>query len=93
MGALAQAYRVGAFPLDDPAKHNDWRTELDTWLAHLGRAVYPNAPFRLGLVGFDTSGEIRATEIARDGIPKKRHMGVLAPNDDDLEWYPRNEPK
>jgi len=89
MSALGSVYGVGGFPFDS-GDHESWRVPLEEWLANIGRRIFSRAPFRLGLVGFETSGEIRASELL-GGIPKQRRMGLLVPRDDGLEWLPRNE--
>jgi hypothetical protein len=40
------------------------RRPLDDWLAELGRHVYEDVRFRLGLVGMEVSGEICAGQLA-----------------------------
>lgn len=58
MGTLGSVYPVGAFPLDGN-DYGSWRVELDSWLTTLGNQVFASAPFRLGLVGFETSRTLR----------------------------------
>ncbi len=88
MGALGYVYPVCAFPFDEE-NHEAWRRELDAWLVHLGRQVFNTAPFRLGLVGFETSGELRADDILRAGVPAKRPYAFLVPTPDGLVLHDR----
>jgi len=90
MSALGTAFPVGGFPFDSE-DHEAWRAIVDTWLRDLGRNLFQTAPFRLGLVGFETSGVLRAAEIANSGLPQSRHAGLLVPTGDAVEWHPRTE--
>jgi len=90
MSALGHAFPVGGFPFDD-GSHEIWRHLLDSWLADLGRTLFRLAPYRLGLVGFETSGDLRAADVASSGVPQRRYMGVLAPSNGALEWHRRTE--
>ncbi len=90
MGALSYAYPVGGFPFDG-ADHEPWRFQLDAWLADLGREIFNTAPFRLGLIGFETSGEVYAQDILKSGIPTQRWCGLLVPTAGKLVWHPRSQ--
>jgi hypothetical protein len=90
MSALGHAYPVGGFPFDR-ANHESWRTSVDVWLADIGRRVFREAPFRIGLVGFETSGAINAADLVTAGIPDRRHFGLLVPSRDGLTWHRRNQ--
>ena len=90
MSALGTAFPVGGFPFDH-ADHAQWRAVIDAWLGDLGRNIFLHAPYRLGLVGFETSGDLRAADLARSGVPQTRYMGLLVPNGDVVEWLPRTE--
>lgn len=79
MGALASVYPVGGFPFESSGS-DSWRDELDAWLIDLGQWVFAAAPFRLGLVGFETSGELYAADVFASGVPAKRHCAVLVPS-------------
>jgi hypothetical protein len=65
---------VGGNPFGDFDESLQWRRALDDWLAELGRHVYENVRFRLGLVGMEVSGEIYAGQLA-SGVPTTRVYG------------------
>ena len=88
MGTLGNFYPVGAFPFDGD-DHDFWRVELDSWLAKLGTEVFSAAPFRLGLVGFETSGDLNASDVLAGGVPSKRDYAVLVPTAGGLLLHPR----
>jgi hypothetical protein len=90
MSALANVYTVGGFPFDS-ANHESWRIPLDNWLVDIARRIFPRAPFVLGLVGFETSGNIHAAGLAASGVPSMRYEGLLVPVAGALEWHPRTE--
>lgn len=90
MSALGHAFPVGGFPFDGGG-HETWRGLLDTWLADLGRNLFQLVPYRLGLVGFETSGDLRAADVASSGIPKTRYVGLLVPSNGTVEWHTRTE--
>ncbi|MDQ2645541.1 MAG: hypothetical protein M3020_17115 [Myxococcota bacterium] len=90
MSALGTAFPVGGFPFDND-DHHRWRAIVDTWLGDLGRYIFQHSPYRVGLVGFETSGALRAADLAESGIPQSRCMGVLVPSVDAVEWHPRTE--
>ncbi len=89
MGALATAYPVGGYPFEpDVVSSHVWRSVLDPWLVEIGRRVYDHVPYRLGLVGFEVSAEVCASEIAQTGIPVQHYPGLLWPTSGKLTYYP-----
>ena len=88
MGALGSVYPVRGFPFDE-GDHGSWQRELDAWLTDLGHEVFGTAPFRIGLIGFETSGELGADDVLKAGVPAKRHCAVLIPNASTLVLHPR----
>jgi hypothetical protein len=90
MGALSQAYPVGAFPFDDGLPL-DWRDPMHDWLRSVGEWVYTSVPFRLGLIGWDAGSELLASVIEAHGIPATRYDGILWPEGQQLSWYPPTE--
>ena len=88
MGTLGNVYPVGAFPFDVD-DHELWRVELDSWLTKLGTEVFTAAPFRLGLVGFETSGDLYASDVLTGGVPANRDYAVLVPTAGGLVVHPR----
>jgi hypothetical protein len=92
LGALCRVdRRIGGFPFgpDDGPGSLVWREPLDDWLVEIGRAVFQQVPFELGLVGFETSGEAYARDLAA-GPPAERWSGFLLPNGDGLSYSPAN---
>jgi hypothetical protein len=90
MGALAQVYPVAGFPFDR-AHSESWRTEIDGWLSNIGIKLFEDAPFRLGLIGFEVSDETSSEEVKKTGIPQQRYDGFLVPKLGHVTWYPPNE--
>ena len=90
MSALGRVYPVGGFPFD-AADHESWRAPLDNWLVEVARRVFSRAPFALGLVGFETSGDVHAADLVASGLPAKRHHGLLVPVTGRIGWHPRTE--
>jgi hypothetical protein len=91
LGGLSAAYDVGAFPFDRRTPSQEWREPVESWLAEVGRAVFQAAPFRLGLIGFEVSGDTTADELMKTGVPGERAFGYLWPADQPLTWYPTNQ--
>jgi hypothetical protein len=83
--------RIGGFPFDERSGPESlvWREPLDDWLVGIGRAVFSEVPFELGLVGFETSGEAYARDLAA-GAPPERWSGFLLPEGDRLSYSPAN---
>ena len=66
-----------------------WRRTYDDWLADIGASVYQEVPFRLGLIGFETSGSVDAREL-NGTPPEERWMGYLLPADGVLRYVAPN---
>lgn len=88
MGSLERVYPVGGFPFGDD-DHDSWRAELEGWLTNIAHQVFAAAPFRLGLIGFETSGELHAVDVLQHGVPAQRHCAVLVPTPGGLVLHPR----
>lgn len=54
--------------------------EADDWLAGIGVAAFREAPFSLGVIGWNVSGLTDAAEVGGT-LPEKRGMGYLLPRD------------
>jgi len=92
MGALGTAYSVGGYPFEpDVANSRQWRDVVDHWLAGIGSRVYDQVAYRLGLIGFDVSGEMYADNIADTGIPACRYFGMLWPTAGAVTYYSSTE--
>lgn len=91
LGALADAYPVGGYPFEERAASREWREPLQNWLASIGHSVFAQAPFRIGLTGFEVSGSERAEHLAVSGIPSDRWIGYLVPSAGRLQWHPTNQ--
>jgi hypothetical protein len=91
MGALEAVYEVGGYPFEQDSDSQRWRESLEEWLAGIGTAVFPRAAFRIGLVGFEVSGDTSARELRDSGVPARRPMGLLYPEGNKLIWYPTNQ--
>jgi hypothetical protein len=92
MGSLGTVYPVGGFPFGCPADWSGpWRYEVEDWLAELGLWVARSAALRMGLIGFEVSGQAYAADIARQGIPDERFVGYLWPSGGAMVYHPRTE--
>jgi hypothetical protein len=81
MGALGDAYRVGAYPFGKQGERaGPWLKELETLFAEIGRHVARSVPFQLALVGHEVVFDTSAADVARDGIPADRWFGFLHPD-------------
>jgi hypothetical protein len=79
-GALARTdARIGAYPFgpNGGRKSLAWRRAIDDWLAGVAVGLFPEIPFRLGLIGCEASGEVRAEQLATVAGPV--HLGYLLP--------------
>jgi hypothetical protein len=91
LGSLGRAYPAGWFPFGSEADWpGPWRQEVEEWLAGVGLAVAQAVPFRLGLIGFEVSGQAYASDIACQGIPAERFIGYLWPSASSVEYHRRN---
>lgn len=93
MGALGEAYPVGAHPFDWSNPLQDaWQRPLDDWLADIGRYVFTVVAFRLGLIGFEPEDEKLAGGIlVKNQPPRERHIGYLWPDNGKLQYLPKNK--
>jgi len=92
MGALGTAYSVGGYPFEpDVANSHKWRNVIDPWLAGIGNRVYAQVAYRLGLIGFEVSGEMYADDVAASGVPAHHYPGVLWPASGAVTYHPSTE--
>jgi hypothetical protein len=90
MGSLGTAYPVGGFPFGTEADWpGSWRFEVEDWLAGVGLGVARSALFRLGLIGFEVSGQAYAADVAEHGIPAERFIGYLWPSSGSVMYHRR----
>jgi hypothetical protein len=89
IGALSRVDpRVGAFPFADDADQGmAWRQPIDEWLAGIGTQVYAAVDYRLGLIGWEASGQVYAKDLDRDR-PPPQGFGYLHPGDGELRYLP-----
>ena len=90
VSALERAYPVGGFPFDR-TNHDSWRVPLENWFVEIARRIFPAAPFRIGLVGFEVSGDFTRADFLASGVPATRWFGILVPTDEGFIWAPRTE--
>jgi hypothetical protein len=92
LGALGTVYPVGGYPFEpDVANSRQWREALDPWLARIGSRVYDHVAFRLGLIGFEVSGELYADDLVTSGIPASHYPGLLWPTAGAITYFPSTE--
>lgn len=88
LGALSRSdSRAGAYPFGDLEESLLWRRPIDDWLAELGRKVYEEVPFRLGIIGSEVSGQAYWHQM-QWGVPADRADGYLIPDANELRYYP-----
>jgi hypothetical protein len=57
--------RIGGFPFEPEGSDSlTWRRPIDDWFARLAGEVRQETAFRLAVIGFEVSGEVRAEELA-----------------------------
>ncbi|MBI9051154.1 MAG: hypothetical protein JEZ00_17155 [Anaerolineaceae bacterium] len=91
MVALSEAYPVGGYPFDKTKSSKNWQKSVDEWLAVMGKLVFANVPYSLGLIGYEVSGETDSKEIAEHGIPEVRYITYLHSTGEDLRRYSKNQ--
>src|SRR5262249_15632274 len=92
MGALGKALPVGGYSFEaDVTASRQWRNALDPWLARIGSRVYNHVAYRLGLIGFEVSGEMYAEDILDTGVPAGHHPGLLWPAAGTVTYYPSTD--
>ena len=92
MGALGTVYPVGGYPSEpDLAASRHWREALDPWLATIGIRVSDRVAYRLGLIGFEVSGDMYAEDILETGVPADHYPGLLWPTGETITYYPSTE--
>ena len=72
IGALSRAdERVDSFPFGEAGGEMSltWRGLIDEWLAQVGRRVFDDVDFQLAVIGFEASGQVRASEIGDGRMP------------------------
>ncbi len=92
LGALTRTDpAIGGYPFGDDSGERAliWRRPIDDWLAEVAAHVFEEVPFRLGLVGMEAMGEIDRVDLA-DGVPERRHDGILIPTGSALNYHPAN---
>jgi hypothetical protein len=90
MGSLGPAYPAGGFPFGSEADWPGlWRFEVEDWLAGVGLWVARSTAYRLGLIGFEVSGQAYAADIAAQGIPAERFVGYLWPSGGSVVYHRR----
>jgi hypothetical protein len=93
LGTLIDVYPIiGGYPFGSTGEKSCklWQVSINDWLVELGKYIFDIIEFRLGLVGFEVSGDVYAKELSEKGIPEQRYQGYLLPETDSLRWYPPN---
>jgi hypothetical protein len=93
LGTLVDVYPIiGGYPFGstDEESCKSWQVSINDWLVELGKYIFKLVKFRLGIVGFEVSGETYAQDLSEKGIPEQRYEGYLLPAIDSLRWYPPN---
>jgi hypothetical protein len=89
LGALERVLPVGGYPFESgDHEYRQWQKQLDPWLADFGRRIFDAVPFRLGLIGFEVSGDTHRADLEAYGVPEQRNIGYLVPQDGQLRFFP-----
>jgi hypothetical protein len=93
VGALAQAYDVGAYPFDEGRRsHAEWQKPLDDWLAKMGQAVFSVVQYRVGLIDHEIYSLLHSVhQFGTNRLPEERYYGYLWPSAGKVEYFPRNK--
>ncbi|MEU8700356.1 hypothetical protein AB0C61_22350 [Streptomyces sp. NPDC048680] len=62
---------------------------MDEWLATIGIETFKNAPFSLGVIGFEASGSTDAATL-KGKVPQTRDIGYLLPHGNALHYGAAN---
>jgi hypothetical protein len=93
LGALADAYPLGAYPFAPLGELSKWKPAVDSFLGDIARWINGSVPIRLGIVGFEVNvSDLSPESFGLNSIPKQRNEGILWNNGADLEWYPATRP-
>jgi hypothetical protein len=65
-----------------------WRSEVDAWLADVARRVWAVAPFALGLIGVEVSGNHGGIDPTAPAPEAERWVGVLVPDGVEVRYLP-----
>jgi hypothetical protein len=87
LGALARSdHRLGTYPFgpDGGRASLVWRRPIDDWLASVAIGIYEEAQFRLGLIGCEASGALRAEQLAE--APGPPYLGYMLPTAGGLRY-------
>ena len=93
LGTLVEVYpMIDGYPFGstDEKACKLWQVSINGWLVELGKYVFHMVEFRLGLIGFEVSGDAYAQDLSEKGIPEERYKGYLVPETDSIRWYPPN---
>jgi hypothetical protein len=90
--ALDEVYDLWGHPTPsgwEDVSWQPWAEPLDELLADIGRTVYEETPFRLGIIGEEADGELYASDVAANGIEDDLYWSLLYPDErGSLRFYP-----
>ncbi|ULH18351.1 hypothetical protein MF271_23115 (plasmid) [Deinococcus sp. KNUC1210] len=78
-----------SYPIGDLAEHLRWMCQIESWFTDLAQEIFASVKFEMGLIGFEIAGWPTAESIRRDGVPEKRQIGYLFPENERLIYFPR----
>jgi hypothetical protein len=91
LGSLSKYYDTDGYPFNEKNKNNlSWQSTIDDLLSTLGNNLFSKVNYKLGLIGFEVSGEYYSENIKSSGIPEKREIGFLSPTNSQIKYYPKN---
>jgi hypothetical protein len=76
LGALARAYPIGAYPIDDQTPL-DWRPALEDWMTDLASRAWEPGRVRIATIGAGTAPYFQADAVLKHGIPTERWEAYL----------------
>ena len=80
----------GDYELRDDGRPKTWRSELDEWLADIGRWVFTETPFRLGLIGCCLDDALTGRDLEVGNRDQFSQIGLLWPRTKGMVWRPPN---
>jgi hypothetical protein len=93
LGAVANAYPIGAYPFGSMDKVPEWKPVLDSFLADIAKWINEKVPISIAAVGFEIDvSELSPERIKSYGIPQERNEGILWNDGREFQWYPATRP-
>ena len=89
LGSLGTVFSIGAYPFriaGEPTPE-PWLREVNSFIEEIGRYVYQEVKFELGIIGFEVDIP-DAQKQAAAGVAAERWNGLFVAENDQLLWFP-----